>query len=116
MIDIFEVSELVTQAVDCTLDQGLERAHDLAKTLRINKKWARKPIAKTEKVYQETPVGTTESSALTSCGSRFRHCPRRRYDGSISGPNRTRIKRLTVIPRASNMRLTSRLRPSRSTT
>ncbi len=32
------------------------------------------------------------------------------------GPKRTRISRLTVIPRDSNIRLTSRLRPSRSTT
>src|SRR5258708_19401680 len=55
-------------------------------------------------------------SRAASLGSSSRHWPRRRYDGNWMCPKRTRIRRLTVTPMDSNIRLTSRLRPSRSPT
>src|SRR6266850_7968101 len=65
---------------------------------------------------EKEAYGVASSSGAASLGSSSRHWPRRRWDGSRIGPKRTRIRRLTVIPSDSNIRLTSRLRPSRSTT
>src|SRR6266704_3494522 len=99
----------------------------------INKKWARKPIQKRRKYSKKLqpeqwkdalrdayPSFFSEpsirSKATASPGSSSRHCPRRRKGGRRNGPKRTRIRRLTGSPSASNIRLTSLLRPSRSTT
>src|SRR5712664_2497599 len=66
MIDIFEVRQTVPQPDYGALKHGLKRAHDHARLQGINKKWARKPISKTRKVYQETSPGTTEKTARWS--------------------------------------------------
>lgn len=56
------------------------------------------------------------SRAPISLDDNSRYRPLRSHGGRATGPKPIRIKRLTVNPRASNMRRTSRFRPSRKPT
>ena len=59
---------------------------------------------------------TSRMRARASWTSTSSYRPGRKPRGNVTGPNRTRMSRLTVHPTASKSRRTSRLRPSRRTT